>query len=553
MRSLLKYFFKSKRGAVLQLINLLCLLICSWCNVLVIKNINIVMSSETMNGIKVVLVLLTISSAASILSTWSRRVANKSTYSTILGMFSDKILDMNYDMFTKYSCGTIITVSESINGMCEVINMIINLTHKILSIVMILFTMYTIVPTIIIPYVSLYGVMCIVVRIGYSKFDRHHKTMADIRRSRNQEIDEIINGFGEVRSFNTQLMHKLSIQKKSDNINSIIVRLANTVLISDIGANIAYNIGVVIAMYYAYIQMKAGVLTLALGISLVTYSMQITNKLLFVLDTVDYFADKLSQMDKFDEIMNSEIIKDGIVNLNSFDNSITVDDVSFRYDDSDTVLNHISLNIKKGDKIGICGPSGGGKTTFLKLLMRFYDPSEGKILIDGINLKDFSIDSVGKHLGIVSQDVYIFNSTIRENISYGTMATDCEIVEAAGKAGILDYIQSLPDRFETIVGPKGLKLSGGQKQRISLARVFLKNPDIILLDESTSALDNESENIVQQSLKLLNNKTTITIAHRLSTIRESDKIVVLSNHTIAGVGTHRELLETCDEYIKLNK
>lgn len=231
--------------------------------------------------------------------------------------------------------------------------------------------------------------------------------------------------------------------------------------------------------------------------------------------------------------------------LEQVEGNVSYENVSFHYSDDDTpVLSGISFEIKAGKSIALVGPSGSGKTTICSLLPRFYDVTEGRITIDGKDVRKLTLDSLRSQIGIVQQDVYLFCGTIRENIAYGKPdATMEEIIEAAKKANIHDFIQELPEGYETFVGERGTRLSGGQKQRISIARVFLKNPPILILDEATSALDNESERWIQQSLKeLAKNRTTITIAHRLSTIRNSDEILVVADNNIAERGTHEELL-----------
>ena len=231
--------------------------------------------------------------------------------------------------------------------------------------------------------------------------------------------------------------------------------------------------------------------------------------------------------------------------LEQVEGNVSYENVSFHYSDDDTpVLSGISFEIKAGKSIALVGPSGSGKTTICSLLPRFYDVTEGRITIDGKDVRKLTLDSLRSQIGIVQQDVYLFCGTIRENIAYGKPdATMEEIIEAAKKANIHDFIQELPEGYETFVGEQGTRLSGGQKQRISIARVFLKNPPILILDEATSALDNESERWIQQSLKeLAKNRTTITIAHRLSTIRNSDEILVVADNNIAERGTHEELL-----------
>ena len=225
---------------------------------------------------------------------------------------------------------------------------------------------------------------------------------------------------------------------------------------------------------------------------------------------------------------------------------VCYEDVSFHYSDDDTpVLSHVSFEIPAGKSIALVGPSGSGKTTICSLLPRFYDVTGGRITIDGKDVRTLTLKSLRTQIGMVQQDVYLFSGTIRENIAYGKPGASMdEIIEAAKRANIHDFIQELPDGYDTFVGERGARLSGGQKQRISIARVFLKNPPILVLDEATSALDNESERWIQQSLEELSEgRTTITIAHRLSTIRNADEIIVITEDGIAERGTHETLLK----------
>ncbi len=235
--------------------------------------------------------------------------------------------------------------------------------------------------------------------------------------------------------------------------------------------------------------------------------------------------------------------------------NIHLKNISFWYKKGQSILDNISLNIEKGQTIGIAGPTGGGKTTLIKLLLRLYDVKSGSIELEGIDIKNLTLKNLRQNIGFVSQEVYLFHGSIRENIAYGMPeATQSEITQAAQKAQLHDFIDSLPDTYDTIVGERGIKLSGGQRQRLSIARAILKDAPILILDEATSAVDTETERAIQQNLhQLTEGKTALIIAHRLSTIRHSDKIIVLKNGGIAESGTHTDLLETDGIYADLWK
>ena len=257
----------------------------------------------------------------------------------------------------------------------------------------------------------------------------------------------------------------------------------------------------------------------------------------------------LSGFRRYLDVMDTEIeIKDApdAKPLKDIKGNVTYENVSFHYPDDDApVLEHVSFDIPAGRSIALVGPSGSGKTTICNLLPRFYDVTGGRVLIDGKDVRGLTLSSIRNQIGIVQQDVYLFCGTIRDNIAYGKPGAPMEeIIDAAKKANIHDFIVSLPDGYDTYVGERGTRLSGGQKQRISIARVFLKNPPILILDEATSALDNESERWIQKSLDTLShNRTTITIPHRLSTIQNADEILVVADNAIAERGTHEELLK----------
>lgn len=278
-----------------------------------------------------------------------------------------------------------------------------------------------------------------------------------------------------------------------------------------------------------------------------------------IIEFTEQFETGMSGIDRFIEIMDTEpeiVDKDGAVNLDDVKGQIEFKNVSFSYEaEKGEVITNLDLNIKSGESVALVGPSGGGKTTLCALIPRFYEATSGEILIDGLNIKDVTLKSLRENIGVVAQDVYLFSGTIKENIAYGKNdATDEEIIASAKMAGAHEFIEALPNGYDTYVGERGVKLSGGQKQRVSIARVFLKNPPILILDEATSALDNESERLVQKSLEELSKgRTTITIAHRLTTIKNADRILVLTENGIEESGTHKELIEKDGLYAELYK
>lgn len=293
---------------------------------------------------------------------------------------------------------------------------------------------------------------------------------------------------------------------------------------------------------------------------LIVYVMYVRTMIMTVNRIVEFteqFQKGITGIERFGEIMDIEPeIKDtpGAKDIENVSGNLEFKDVWFRYNkDLPYVIKDFNLKISPGESVAIVGPSGSGKTTICNLIPRFYEVSEGQILLDGKDTKDITLKSLRENIGIVQQDVYLFSGSILDNIRYGREdATFEEVVEVSKMAGAYEFIKEMPDGFDTHVGERGVKLSGGQKQRISIARVFLKNPKILILDEATSALDNESELIVQQSLeRLTKGRTTLTIAHRLTTVQNSDLILVMSEEGIVERGTHEELMAKKSYYYNL--
>lgn len=274
-----------------------------------------------------------------------------------------------------------------------------------------------------------------------------------------------------------------------------------------------------------------------------------------LINFVEQFQNGMTGFTRFCEIIDEEIEEesDQPITLKNVKGEIVFKDVNFTYSDGKEVLHDVNLKVHPGKKIALVGPSGGGKTTICHLIPHFYPLESGEITIDGTNISQISFESLRKTIGIVQQDVFLFGGTIRDNIAYGNLsASDAEIVEAAKKANIHDYVMSLDNGYQTNIGERGIKLSGGQKQRLSIARVFLKNPAILILDEATSALDNTTEVMIQSALdELCKGRTTLVVAHRLSTIKNADEIVVITKGSICEKGTHDNLLQVNGLYKQL--
>lgn len=373
----------------------------------------------------------------------------------------------------------------------------------------------------------------------------------------NSQIENSIGGIRVVKSFANEEIE----QNKFDNGNnkflfikkSFYKYLAGLQGFNKLSNSIVYVSVAVIGTIF----ILKGLISAGDFIAYILYITTLLTSILRIIDFTEQFQKGMTGIERFFEIMDTPIeIKDkeNAIELKNVKGDILFKDVSFKYsDESDHVLEHINLHVSPGENIALVGPSGGGKTTLCNLISRFYDVTSGAIYIDGNDIKDITQKSLHNSIGVVQQDVYLFSGTIAENIEYGKPgATKEEIINAAKLAGADEFIKSLDNGYDTYAGERGVKLSGGQKQRISIARVFLKNPPILILDEATSALDNYSEKIIQDSLeKLSKGRTTITIAHRLTTIKNADTIFVLTENGIEETGTHSELIKKGGIYAEL--
>ena len=392
-----------------------------------------------------------------------------------------------------------------------------------------------------------------------------YKMKAGFRESRaqigelNSQVEDSLLGIRVVKSFAKEDYE----QKKFDEGNTLFLKVKKKVY-KIMGAfqsftrlfdGLMYIIVVAAGAFF----LRGGYITAG---DYVAYLMFVTTLMTSVRRIVEFseqFQRGMTGIERFSEILDVEPdIKDApdAKVLNKVEGNIVFDKVSFRYQEGNKdVISKLDLSVKTGESIALVGPSGGGKTTLCSLIPRFYDTTAGRITIDGTDIKSVTLKSLRENIGTVAQDVYLFSGSIKENIAYGKPdATDDEIIAAAKLSGADEFINELPDGYNSYVGERGIMLSGGQKQRISIARVFLKNPPILILDEATSALDNESEKVVQKSLeRLAKGRTTFTIAHRLTTIKNADRILVLTDKGIEESGSHKELMEKGGIYSEFYK
>jgi len=375
-------------------------------------------------------------------------------------------------------------------------------------------------------------------------FKRNREKIADI----NAQIEDNLSGIRVVKSFANEAVemskfkegnNKFIDSKRNSYLNMGIFHSGLTLFTALINVAVIAGGGLFIAKKIINV---GDLLTFLLYVNL------LVDPVKKLINFTEQFQNGMSGFSRFYEILEIEpdiVDKPDAISLNEVKGEIEFKNVAFKYNDAkEDVFRNINLKVKAGEYIALVGSSGVGKTTMCSLIPRFYEVSEGLITIDGIDIKDIKLKSLRKNIGIVQQDVYLFAGTVMDNIRYGNAnATEEDVIRAAKNANAHDFIMELPEGYYTDIGQRGVKLSGGQKQRLSIARVFLKNPPILIFDEATSSLDNESEKVVQESLeKLAKNRTTFVIAHRLSTIKNAQRIIVLAEDGIKETGTHEELL-----------
>lgn len=386
-----------------------------------------------------------------------------------------------------------------------------------------------------------------------SAFMRSRQSIAEI----NASLESSVSGIRVTKAFNNAEKEEEKFEKgnsrfveaRSDAYKAMGQFHSATSFITDV-----FNVIVLIAggFFMAYGVIGVGdytAFTISVGLFI--------SPVMTLIGFMEQYQNGVTGFQRFLEIMDAEPELDapGAVDLGKAEGHIQLKNVSYSYNEGAEVLKNLSLDVKKGEKFALVGPSGGGKTTICHLIPHFYDVRQGEILIDGKDISTLTRSSLRRNIGIVQQDVYLFNASVRDNILYGRLdATEEEVIEAAKRANIHDYIMSMEQGYDTVIGERGVKLSGGQKQRLSIARVFLKNPAILILDEATSALDNTTEILIQQSLdELCKGRTTIVVAHRLSTVKNADEIAVIDGGEIVEQGTHEQLIAVNGIYANLYK
>ena len=384
-------------------------------------------------------------------------------------------------------------------------------------------------------------------------YKKNRARIADI----NAQIEDSLSGVRVVKSFGNEEIEKEKFDKGNQ---AFLESKKNSYMCMGgyhAGLGAFTTLITIIVVVAGGIFLTQGSLKVSDFVAFIMYISTFTEPVKKLINFTEQFQNGISGYERFIEMLAVEpdiTDRKDAKDVGTLQGEITFNNVGFAYNQTgDKVLEHLNLSIKEGEYVALVGSSGAGKTTLCSLIPRFYEVNEGEILIDNIPIKEMTLKSLRRNIGIVQQDVYLFAGTIMDNIRYGKPdATEEEVYMAAKNANAHEFIMSLPEGYETDIGQRGVKLSGGQKQRLSLARVFLKNPSILIFDEATSALDNESEKIVQQSLeRLAKDRTTIVIAHRLSTIRNAGRIVVLTEDGIAEQGNHNQLLENNGVYAKL--
>ena len=479
------------------------------------------------------------------------RIGNRmrdAIYTNLNNLYANKIAFADTKMFSITSPSNIKTIADSIWNISTIPLLAVNIVRIVAKLMITMFMIYTMVPF----WIFCIIVICFVItgilsKIVDKRLNAIDNNAYEKKKIRNAELDEICNGYLDVRSASgKQNMHNKNIHY----YNSIIFKIIGRKNVINGAFSATASFLITVAMVIALLYVNNSDITSSVAVTLIMYIFELSDPLMGLTDLISTYSELKICIEKYDEIMNYQNeMKDGSINLSCFESGISLENVSFWYKDgkSETILNNVSMYIPKGSKVGLCGKSGGGKSTILKLIDRLYDPTAGSIKIDGIDIKMIKRESLTSYIGMVPQEIFIFDGTIRDNLTYycKEKPSDAEILKFCKMCNLDDIIGK--NGLDGRVGPRGITLSGGQKQRFGIVRIMLSDPDIILLDEATSALDSDTEHDVMEYFRKTD-KTIISVAHRLNTIRHCDMIFSIVDHDVSECGSHEELMQNNDGY-----
>ena len=558
MKIVLRYWLKSRRAIgwlfLAIAISTACTVTESWYTVLLPR----VIDSGSFEMSSIIMKFLAVTIASAIGMAISPLVQNRGYrrfYTDICSMYADVALNADYAVYTEYTASAIQSLQDWIQSASMIAKHMMYLVMQLVTMVASVIAIWIIggwriLTPILIGY-SIVGAVMIPCNKAHGKYEKQSK---ELMMSRNQDISNAIMGFQEVKLFRRKESLYSKINEKNETIFGIGNKRNNVNAIINAVIGGVDEIVTVILLAFMIASVSMGTTSAASALAIFTLASKLMEAMLSVLDLIEAVAEASGLKDQFNEFMvrGSQRTETGHIQMSELKDGIELKDVHFAYESTSQILTGVNLKIGVGQKIGICGRSGDGKSTLLKLLLKFYKRDSGEILIDGVDIDDIEPDSYYSKIGVVSQDVEIFPGTIRENIIFAKpTACEYEIVDACKKAMIYDDICSWKDGFNTEVGPEGMKLSGGERQRIALARMFLVNPSIVILDEATSALDNNTEQLVQYAIDQLTGKTVIIVAHRLTTIQNCDTIAVMNGGRIIEQGNHHELMERNGLYAQM--
>lgn len=473
-----------------------------------------------------------------------------SIYKDIVTDIYNKIQTLDMEYFAGKKIGDLMTrVMTDPGNINSIILEIFNIIPEVIRVIVCLIIAFCTDFDLTLGVLVVAPILIITVRKYAKRLKRSGKNRQEAIDSLNSKLQETLSGIRIIRAFATEEHETKDFKKKNNNLKRIAVRTARyNAKANAIMEALNYIIIALLLLFGGYRVLRAKDFTPGDFIAIVAAISSMYTPARRAITRFNAISVNLSSITRVSEIleeMPSIVNKENCITFENFTDGISFENVDFKYkDNSEEILKNINLNVKKGETVAFVGNSGGGKSTLVNLIPRFFDVAGGVIKIDGTDIRDYEIKSLRKAIGIVPQETFLFAGTILSNIKYSRQdATFEEIVEAAKQANAHEFIENLSDGYDTEIGERGVKLSGGQKQRIAIARAILENPQILILDEATSALDNESEKLVQEALeKLMKGKTTFVIAHRLTTIENSNKIVVIQKGEIKEIGNHNELL-----------